>query len=291
MSPTIFISYLERVMDAIRTRQSGVSVNGTLINNLRFADDIDLIETALKILQENLSTVKTEGEKAGLRINIGKTKSMVFGESSLAQPLKVENNEIENVSEFVYLGSLLTWDNDCSAEIKRRIAKAMGAMAGLRTIWKSKHITLQLKMKLLKVCVFSILLYACESWTLKKSDKDRLLAFEMKCYRWILHIRWQQKISNEKIRRQLEATRNVYQTVIERKLKLFGHICRMGDDRLVKTVVFGRMQGKARKGRPCREWLDDVTDWCQTDIQKLYHGAADRTTWQRIVQHVVDTNG
>jgi len=102
----------------------------------------------------------------------------------------IHPEEKVKVKEFVYLGSILTWDNDCSKEIKRRLDKAMGAMAGFSTIWKSRHVSIQVKLKLLYVYVFSVLLYASEIWTLKKLDKDRLLAFEMKCYRWILHIRW-----------------------------------------------------------------------------------------------------
>ena len=138
----------------------------------------------------------------------------------------------------------MTWDNDCNKEIKRRIAQATGGMAGFKTIWNSKHISISTKLSIIKTCVMSVLLYACETWTLRKREKDSLLAYEMKCYRRILHIRRQQKITNVEIRQRLKVERNVVQLIMEMKLKLFGHICRMDDNRLVKVVVFGIMDGK-----------------------------------------------
>ena len=96
-----------------------------------------------------------------------------------------------------------------------------------------------MKLKLLYVYVFSVIQYASETWTLKKLDKDRLLAFEMKCYRWNLHIRWQQKVRNEEVKKRIGANRNVFQIIIQRKLQFFGHICRMKDARMLKAIVFG----------------------------------------------------
>jgi len=82
-----------------------------------------------------------------------------------------------------FLGSLLSWDNDCGKEIRRRIAKTLGTMAGFKRIWTSKDISVKTKFSILKACIFSILLYVSESWTLRKRDKDKLMAFEMRCYR------------------------------------------------------------------------------------------------------------
>ena len=109
-------------------------------------------------------------------------------------------------------------------------------------------------------------MYACETWTLRKRDKNRLLAAEMKCYRRILKIRRQQKITNVEVRSRVGTTRNIIQLIMERKLNLFGHICRMDDHRLVKNVMFGMVNGT--DGRPSREWLDDVKDWYNMDIRE-----------------------
>ena len=223
--------------------------------------------------------------------NIEKTMTMVFGQESIEEELEIGGRSIENVAEFVYLGSLLTWDNDCNKEIKRRIARATGAMAGFKTIWNSRYISTQTKISIIKTCVMSVLLYACETWTLRKKDKDSLLAFEMKCYRRILHIRWQQRITNLEVRRRVGNSSNIIQLIMERKLGLFGHICRMGDKRLVKSVVFGMMDGQTRRGRPSREWLDDIREYCQMDIYTLSRMAQDRTQWRDIVRRALDTNG
>ena len=134
ISPTTFISYLERVMDSVRDNGTGVSVHGHKINNLKFADDIDLLEEDRDELQGNLERINEAGEAAGLQINIEKTMTMVFGQESIAEELEIGGRSIENVTEFVYLGSLLTCDNDCNKEIKRRIARATGAMAGFKTM-------------------------------------------------------------------------------------------------------------------------------------------------------------
>ena len=127
--------------------------------------------------------------------------------------------------------------------------------------------------------------------TLRKQDKDSLLAFEMKCYRRILQVCWQQRITNVEIRRRVGNKKNIVQLIMERKLNLFGHICRMKDERLVKGVMFGIMEGQAQRGRPNREWLDDIREWCQEDIHTLSWIAQDRTQWRQIIRSALDTNG
>ena len=291
ISPTTFIAYLERIMDPIRDNGTGVSVQGHLVNNLKFADHVDLLEEDRDKLQGNLERINEAGEAAGLHINTEKTMTMVFGQEDIKEGLKIKGRIIENITEFVYLGSLLTWDNDCNKEIKRRIARATGAMAGFKTIWKSKHISTETKISIFWTCVLSVLLYACETWTLRRKDRVSLLTFEMKCYRRILHIRWQQRITNVEVRRRVGNTKNIVQIIMERKLSLFGHICRMEDNRLVKGVVFGIIDGQTRRGRPSREWLDDIKEWCQMDIHNHSRMARDRAQWRGIVRRALDTNG
>ena len=291
LSPLIFITYLERVMDMKQDERQGVCVNGELFDNLRFADDIDLLEHNCERLQRSLNSVAAAAEQMGLRINRAKTKVMVFSDKHPTGMLRLEEEEIEWVEQFVYLGSLITSDNDCSKEIRRRIALATGAMAGFNKIWRSKDIRMNVKAQILKTCVFSVLLYASETWTIKRTDQDRLLAFEMRCYRRLLNIRWQQRITNVEVRRRMNSTENIVQTVIRRKMEFFGHICRMGDGRMVKKMVFGEMGGKNRKGRPRREWLDDVMEWGNGNLATLSREARNREIWRRRVQRAVDTYG
>src|SRR6218665_686798 len=110
----IFITYLERILDKIQDNGTAISVRGIKINNLRFADGIDLIEESCETLQDSVRVLNDAGNRAGLKINIGKTKTMVFGREEMANEINVGDQKVENVKEFVYLGSLLTWDNDCT---------------------------------------------------------------------------------------------------------------------------------------------------------------------------------
>ena len=250
VSPVIFITYLERAMDKNEGNRKGITISGEKIDDLRFADDIDLLEENIDTLQESLDQTAKAASEMDLVVNIAKTKVMTFGRETAEKNITLNENEIENVNEFIYLGSLLTWDNNCSKEIKRRIARAMGVLGGFNKVWSSRVIRLEVKLNILRTCVFSTLLYAAETWTIKKEDKDRLLSFEMKCYRRILRIRWQQKITNIEVRRRMKVTTNVMQEVIKRKMTMFGHICRISQDRRIQKVIEGFMEGNSRRGRP-----------------------------------------
>ena len=98
----------------------------------------------------------------------------------------------------------------------------------------------------------------------------------MKCYRQVLRINWQDMVRNEDIRKKISKEETIIDIIKKRKLRLFGHICRMDDKRLIKHLVFGKMDGKSRRGRPYREWLDDITEWCQRSVHDLFHLAQDR---------------
>jgi hypothetical protein len=291
LSPLLFITYLERVMDQVKQNTCGVNISGIIVNNLRFADDIDLIDEEYSSLQNQTELVREAAEQAGLTVNTNKTKTMVFGERNIEHGIQIAGVTIENVEKFEYLGSLLTWDNNCSDEIKRRIGKSIGAMASLKHIWNSKKLKVDNKLKVLTTCVFSVLLYASETWTLKETDRKKLLAFEMKCYRRILKINWRDMIRNDDIRKMISKEETIIDIIKKRKLGLFGHICRMNDNRLIKHTVFAKMNGKPRRGRPCREWMDDITEWCGRSGQDLFHKAQNRRIWKKLIRTVVGPNG
>src|SRR6218665_867668 len=145
ISSTTFIIYLERIMDVIRDRDTEVRIQGHNINNLEFADDIDMIEENRNKLQENMNEIRKGGEAAGLKTNVGKTNTMVTGKENIKEQIELEDIKIENVTEFTYLGSLLTNDNDCSKEIERRLGRAEGIKAEFKNIWKSKNIGIKTK--------------------------------------------------------------------------------------------------------------------------------------------------
>ena len=141
LSPLLFIAYLERVMDHTKESNCGIRLGGTLVNDLTFADDIDLIDEDFKSLQEQLEKTRAVAEQAGLIVNVGKTKTMVLGDRKIEQEIQIGGKNVENVEKFEYLGSLITWENNCSEEIRRRIGKAEGTMASLRHVWNGKKLS------------------------------------------------------------------------------------------------------------------------------------------------------
>ena len=134
LSLLLFITYLERVMDHVKESNCGIRLGETLVNNLRFADDIDLIDEDYRSLQEQLEKTRAVAGQAGLIVSVGRTKTMVFGDRKIEQEIQTGSKSVENVDKFEYLGSLITWDNNCSEEIRRRIGKAAGAMASLKHV-------------------------------------------------------------------------------------------------------------------------------------------------------------
>jgi len=291
ISPLAFITLLERVMEKTEssTQSDNIRIHGRIIKDLRFADDVDLISASEGGLQSLVTTLVTDSTDYGLQINKKKTKVMVFKRDMLqVNPIIVVGGEqLETVSEFVYLGALLTSNNDCTPEIKRRINLASQTVGMLKSLWVSGELTTKTKLDLMTSCVLSRLLYAAETWTLKLADKRRLLAFEMRCYRRILKISWRDRVSNVSIRQRLQRHSSVVSIIARRKLQLFGHICRMDDDRLVKTVMLGMVDGDRTRGRPPRRWIDDIIDWCGCTLPAAVHLTVNRTQWNEKIDDVV----
>ena len=144
--------------------QAGIKIAGRNINNLRYADDTILMEESGEELKSLLMKVKEESEKAGLKLNIQKTKIMASG------PITSWEIDGETVSDFIFLGSKITADGDCSHEIKRRLLLERKVMTNLESIFKSRNITLPTKVRLVKAMVFPVVMYGCESWTVKKAE-------------------------------------------------------------------------------------------------------------------------
>ena len=151
--------------------QAGIKIAGRNINNLRYADDTTLMAESDEELKSLLMKVKEESEKAGLKLNIQKTKIMVSGPITLWQ---LDGETMKTVTDFIFLGSKITADGDCSHEIKRRLLLGRKAMTNLDSILKSRDITLPTKIRLLKAVVFPVVMYGCERWTIKKAERQRV---------------------------------------------------------------------------------------------------------------------
>ena len=156
--------------------EAGIKIAGRKINNLRYADDTTLMTESEKELKNLSRKVKEESEKVGLKLNIQKTKIMASGPIT---SWEMDGEIMETVSNFIFLGSKITADSDCSHEIKRRLLLGRKVMTNLDSIFKSRDITLPTKVHLVKAIVFSVVMYGCESWTVKKTEHRRIDAFEL----------------------------------------------------------------------------------------------------------------
>ena len=164
--------------------QAGIKIAGRNINNLRYADDTTLMAESEK-LKSLFMKVKEDSEKLGLKLNIQKTKIMASGPITSWQ---IGGETVETVSDFIFLGSKITADGDCSHEIKRRLLLGKKVMTTLDSILKSRDITLLTKVHLLKTIVFLVVMYGCESWTIRKAEHQRIDAFELWCWRRLLRV-------------------------------------------------------------------------------------------------------
>ena len=160
--------------------QTGIQIARGNVSNLRYVDDTTLMAESEEELKSLLMKVKEESEKVGLKLNIQKTKIMASG------PISSWQIDGETVSDFIFLGSKITADGDCSHEIKRLILLGRKVMTNLDSILKSRDITLSTKVHLVKATVFPVVMYGCESWTVKKAERRRIDAFELWCWRRLL---------------------------------------------------------------------------------------------------------
>ena len=148
--------------------QAGIKIARRNINNLRYADDTTLMAESEEELKSLLMKVKEKSEKTGLKLNIKKMKIMVSGPITSWQ---IDGETVETVSDFIFWGSKITADGDCSPEIKRRLLLGRKVMTNLDSIFKSRDITLPTKVRLVKAMVFPVVIYGCESWTVKKAER------------------------------------------------------------------------------------------------------------------------
>ena len=174
----------------------GVKIGGRNINNLRYADDTTLLSETEDGLRHLIKQIKDESAKLGLFLNIKKTKIMTTAGNV---KITVDNEKIECVQEFTFLGSQIEQSRDCSLEVKRRIASGRNAMMSMNKMWKSKDISITTKCRLVHAIVFPIATYGCESWTLRKADRRKIDSFELWCWRRLLRIPWTARVTNKEV--------------------------------------------------------------------------------------------
>ena len=181
LSPCLFNCYAEYIMrnTVLEEAQARIKIARRNINNLRYADDTTLMAESEEELKRLLMEVKEEGEKVGLKLNIQKTKIMASAPITSRQ---IDGETVETVGDFIFLGSKIAADGDCSHEIKRRLLLGGKVMTSLDSILKTREITLPTKVRLVKAMVFPVVMYGYESWTIKKAERRRIDGFELWCW-------------------------------------------------------------------------------------------------------------
>ena len=223
--------------------QAGIKIAKRNINKLRYADDTTLMAESEEELKSLLMKVKEESEKVGLKLNIQKTKIRASGPIT---SWEIDGETMETVSNFIFLGSKITVDGDCSHEIKRHLLLGRKVMTNLDNILKSRDITLPTKVCLIKAMVFQVM-YGCESWTVKKAECRRIDAFELWCWRRLLRVPWTARRSNQSILKETSPGCLLEGLRLKLKLQYFGHL--MGRvDSLEKTLMLGGFGGRRRRG-------------------------------------------
>ena len=212
--------------------QAGVKIAGRGINSLRYADDTTLMAESEEELKSLLMKVKEESKKVGLKLTIQKTKIMAPGPITSWQ---IDGETLETVSDFIFGDSKITVDGDCSHEIKRHLLLGrkcptfLPSMTNLDSILKSRDITLPTKVHLVKAMIFSVVLYGCESWTIKKAEHQRIDAFELWCWRRLLRVPWTARRSNQSILKDISPGCSLEGLMLKLRLQYFSHLRQRAD--------------------------------------------------------------
>ena len=284
LSSCLFNLYAEYIMRnaGLEEAQAGIKIAVGNFNNLRYADDTTLMAESQKELKSLLMQVKERSEKVGLKLNIQKTKIMA---SDPITSWQIDGETVETVADFIFLGSKITADGDCSHEIKRLLLLGKKVMTNLDSILESRDITLPTKVHLVKAMVFPAVMYGCESWTVRKAEHQRIDAFEMWCWRRLLRVPLTARRSNQSILKEISPGCPLEGLMLKLKLQYFGHLMRRADS-FEKTLMLGKIEGRRRRGRQRMRKLDSITDWMDMGLGGLRELVMEREAWRALVHGV-----
>ena len=181
---------------------------------------------------------------------------------------QIDGETVETVTDFIFLGSKISADDDCSCEIKRHLPLGRKVMTNLDSILKSRDIALPTKVHLVKAMVFPVVMYGCECWTIKKVEHWRIGAFELWCWRRLLRVPWTARRSNQSILKEISPEFSLEGLMLKLKLQYFGHLM-WRTDLFEKTLMLGKIEGGRKRGHQRMRWLDGITNSVDMHLSKL----------------------
>ena len=264
----------------------------SVLEDLDFADDIGLLSSRHSDIQEKMERLTSLVSQIGMNVNVGKTKLMRLNTTS-NQPITVNNQQLEEVDEFTYLGSKVSTDGDSGKDVSVRISKANQAFGTLNPVWKSTKLNVRTKIKIFKSNALSVLLYGSECWKVTREISRKLDVFQTKCLRRIKRIFWPNKISNKDLLTScnLEPLSVV---VRKRRWRWLGHVLRMEKDSLPRVALRWTPQGRRRRGRPKVTWRRAMARELKEyglSLKTTRRWAEDRQQWRTLTKAPCATLG
>ena len=290
MTPWIFNLYIGDIVRRMNREGKGAKLrNGgehEEVNVLLFADDTVIIAESEEELRELVSEFERECEMKGLKVNIGKTKTMKVGEERMDNreilDLRIRGEGVENVRKFKYLGVELMENGGMEEEVEHRMAEASRVIGALREIFK-KGVSREVKMRLYESIFVPTVLYGCESWVLNAKVRKKIEVVEMRILRDIANVRRIDRIRNARVREMCGCSASLEGIMERRILVWFGHVTRMNQERLVKYVMGAEVGGERGVGRPRKRWLDGVKEIIEEmgfSLEICEEFAEDRQGWR-----------
>ena len=286
LSPLLFNIMLEVVMALADIDEAGILVSGDRISNLRFADDIAFLTYGQPELQQQISQLHSISSRFGLKISTSKTEVQCISRQPPKLHINIDGTELTQVEHFTYSGGVISQDARCELDIRRRVSLATGVASSLNTVWESKDISMKTKVRVYEALVKSVLLYNSETWTMKRSDENRLHVFELAVLRRICGVRLRDRCRNEDIKARLEIKCDIVEAITRRRLSYFGHIKKKKPERLPARILHGWIHGSRPRGRPRKKWTDAVKKDCEDRDVTLIQAcriAEDMEEWKKMV--------